>query len=331
MNDRLTLNDVLPPPDEAFTFIPEKDTAPWKDAYERGSDAIRKGRAAVLILNGGMATRFSGVVKGVDVDVMGRSFLDWKLRQVRSVGPATAVYIMNSLFTSERTLRHLDELEDTGKDIYCFNQSVYPRETPDGKQFLDDDGKPSMAGRGHGDMLESFSVSGMLRQFMQSGCETLLVSNVDNLGAMLDPVLLGLHLRGGRPATIEVARRKPSHKGGIIASVKGNVQVFEGFRWPEGLDLDGYRYFNTNTFYLDRSVIASPPELNLHSVVKEVRGRKVLQKEKILGEITEFLDAQFLVVPDAGADSRFVPVKTPQKLESSLEVIRLVLGRWSLL
>jgi UTP--glucose-1-phosphate uridylyltransferase len=310
--------------------MPGKGTVRWREAFERGSEACREGSIAVLILNGGMATRFSGVVKGIEVRVLGRSFLSWKLEQVRSLAPSVPVFLMNSPFTNDVTLEHLGRLGGLGEGVHTFVQSVYPRKTVDGEPFLDEEGKPSMAGRGHGDMLECFRESGMLDRFQELGCRSLMVSNVDNLGAMLDPVALGMHLGGGRGVTIEVTRRKPSHKGGIIASVRGIVQVFEGLRWPEGLDLEPYLYFNTNTFYLGEGVLASPPRLPLHRVIKEVQGRKVVQMEKILGEISQLLPSQFLVVSDEGEESRFIPIKTPDELESSLGSIRLVLGKWNL-
>jgi len=330
LNETLTLEDISRPPQGAFSFPPAENTQDREEAAAEGREAIAEGSVGVLVLNGGMATRFAGVVKGVDVHVLGKSFLYWKLAQARAQGPAVPVFVMNSPFTDEVTRRHLDETGLSGPSVRLFVQSVYPRERPDGTPFVDPEGKPSMAGRGHGDMLESFQKSGMLDEFERMGCRTLMVSNVDNLGAMLDPVMVGMHLARKKPVTVEVARRKPSHKGGIIASVRGRVQVFEGFRWPDGFDLEGYDFFNTNTFYLDRQVLVSPPALALHTVVKEVGGQSVIQREKILGEVTEFLDAGFLVVPDEGEGSRFIPVKTPQELEASLEVIRRVLGKWGL-
>jgi len=330
LNQPLTLKDIAPPLREAFSYPPAAGTGEWEIAAAAGREAIAMGSVGVLILNGGMATRFSGVVKGVDVEVLGKSFLYWKLKQARAQGPAVPVFIMNSPFTDEVTRRHIDETGLGDPSVRLFVQSVYPRERSDGSPFVDLEGKPSMAGRGHGDMLESFVKAGMLTGFERLRCRTLMVSNVDNLGAMLDPVMVGMHLVRKKPVTVEVARRKPSHKGGIIASVRGRVQVFEGFRWPDGFDLDGYDFFNTNTFYLDKQVLVSPPDLALHAVVKEVGGQRVIQREKILGEVTEFLDAAFLVVPDEGDGSRFIPVKTPQELEASLGVIQGVLGKWGL-
>src|SRR3712207_8661149 len=54
------------------------------EAYDAGVAAIRRGEVAMAVLNGGMATRFGGVVKGIVEAVDGRSFLEWKLREARS-------------------------------------------------------------------------------------------------------------------------------------------------------------------------------------------------------------------------------------------------------
>jgi UTP--glucose-1-phosphate uridylyltransferase len=51
-----------------------------------GSDAIARGRVAVAVLNGGMATRFGGDVKGIIPAVGGRTFLELKLGQARRLG-----------------------------------------------------------------------------------------------------------------------------------------------------------------------------------------------------------------------------------------------------
>ena len=48
-----------------------------------GRDAIARGRVAVAVLNGGMATRFGGDVKGIIEAVGGRTFLEVKLAQAR--------------------------------------------------------------------------------------------------------------------------------------------------------------------------------------------------------------------------------------------------------
>ncbi len=84
------LSSLRDPPLRDFrTFAPGVSAGERNLAHlaERGRNALRNGRAAVLILNGGMATRFGGVAKGVvpvteDGD---EAFLWVKLAQLRRV------------------------------------------------------------------------------------------------------------------------------------------------------------------------------------------------------------------------------------------------------
>ena len=58
-----------------------------------------------------------------------------------------------------------------------------------------------------------------------------MVSNVDNLGARVDPVVVGMHLHGRQPLTCEVAR-KEGDMGGAPVRVDGKLQLVEGPRFP---------------------------------------------------------------------------------------------------
>ena len=61
-------------PDEIVT-LPERGNPVYAEAYTAGMAALRAGQVAVAVINGGMATRFGGVVKGTVEAVDGRSFL----------------------------------------------------------------------------------------------------------------------------------------------------------------------------------------------------------------------------------------------------------------
>ena len=65
--------------DEDLTPLPEPGSTGWDEARSAGLEALRRGEVAQVILNGGMATRFGGVVKGVVQVLDGRSFLELKL------------------------------------------------------------------------------------------------------------------------------------------------------------------------------------------------------------------------------------------------------------
>jgi len=92
--------------------------------------------------------------------------------------------------------------------------------------------------------------------------------------------------------------------------------VLEDFRLPEVFDGDSVPYFNTNTFLCDAAVREHlEPAWSWFRVEKTVDGRPAIQFERLVGELTSWLDSRFLLVPREGAASRFLPVKEPGELE----------------
>jgi UTP--glucose-1-phosphate uridylyltransferase len=82
-----------------------------------GEDALRRGKVAILVLNGGMATRFGGGAKGIVPVVPGHprvSFLAIKLAEVRqqaeALGAAIPAVIMHSFATQGPSQNHLAEI-----------------------------------------------------------------------------------------------------------------------------------------------------------------------------------------------------------------------------
>ncbi len=75
---------------------------------ELGRSAVERGEVAVAVLNGGMATRFGGVVKGVVEAIGERSFLELKFQQARAQG-SVPFLVMNGFATHRPTLRFLAE------------------------------------------------------------------------------------------------------------------------------------------------------------------------------------------------------------------------------
>src|SRR5687767_14906168 len=70
---------VTVPAEGDVSPLPALGTAARAALEERGLQAISAGEVGVVILAGGMATRFGGVVKAAAEVVDGRSFLDVKL------------------------------------------------------------------------------------------------------------------------------------------------------------------------------------------------------------------------------------------------------------
>ena len=302
--------------------LPSEALVPLDRALvHKGQEAIDRGEVAAAVLNGGMATRFGGVVKGIVEAVEGRSFLEWKLLDAERAG--VPMVVMNSFATDEATCEFVAGLEVTQPRF--FTQSVSLRLNPDGTLFLDEDGTAAPYAPGHGDFVHSVRREGVVDELRARGVRLLLLSNVDNLAARVDPAVVGAHLAGGRPVTLEVTEKAPGDKGGAPALVDGRPMAIEGFRFPPDFDQDRIPVFATNCFVFDLDVLDRDYDLTWLYVEKDVSGRPAVQLEQLVNEVTRLQPTTFLQVPRTGPQGRFFPIKTPADLEASREPLRELL------
>ena len=136
---------------------------------------------------------------------------------------------------------------------------------------------------------------------MDDGVRVVWIANLDNLGAAIDPLVLGKHLDGGAPLTVEVVEKVPGDRGGSPFRVDGRPVILESFRVPEDVDEDSVGVFNTNTFLVDAAELRDLDMLwTWFRVEKSVDGRPAIQFERLIGELTSALRS---IVP-AGAARR---------------------------
>ncbi len=294
----------------------------------RGERALAAREVAVLVLNGGMATRFGGVVKGVVSVVPGRpelSFLAVKLAGLRAAD--VPVVLMHSFATAAATAEHLAEIGWCGvspANRLQFSQSMLPRVLPDGTPLST---LPDAAGlgdaqlyaaAGHGDGVRRIRESGVAEHLAARGVAHVLVSNVDNLGATLDTFVLGLHLEAverGHAMSVEAVLREPGDAGGCVAQVDGRTVVVEGFRLPARCDLADYPHFNTNTLWISIRALREVHPLQWFAIRRAIPWpgggtREVIQFEQLIGQLSEFVSTACLLVDRA----RFLPIKTRDDL-----------------
>ena len=320
-------------------MVPETDIDPVEtlvdiEAQSReelaktGEDIIHK--TVIIKLNGGLGTSM-GMQKAkcllrVKDDY---SFLDIIVRQARHLNPPVPVIFMNSFSTQADTLKALTaypELENENIPL-DFLQHKIPKvdagslRPVEYKKSLDLDWCPP----GHGDIYPALLTSGMLDRLLGQECEYAFISNSDNLGAVMDPCLLGYFANTGSPFMMEVAdRTEADKKGGHLARLKsGRYVLREIAQTPEAdmnafQDIHRHKYFNTNNIWIHlpslkalmkkkNGVMGLPLICNRKTLdPRDPESAPVVQLETAMGAaITVFDAAEAIRVPRR----RFTPVK----------------------
>jgi UTP--glucose-1-phosphate uridylyltransferase len=316
---------VLPPRPEDIDDLPARDSEDGARLERLGLDALGHGEVAMVVLAGGMATRMGGVVKGLVEAVPGTTFLAARLAEQaywqERTGAHLPMWLMTSHATDEAIRSALGDRID-GRTVATFMQGTSLRVTPQGRLFLEQDGTPSVHATGHGDLPDALRASGLLDPFIDGGGRYLWLMNLDNLGATVDPLVLGWHIDQAAPLTVEVVDKAEGDRGGIPVRLDGRPVVLESFRLPDGFDEHAVRVFNTNTFLADAMALRDlSMRWSWFRVEKTVNGRPAIQFERLVGELTSGLHSRFLRVPRDGSESRFLPAKDWPELEANRDRI----------
>jgi len=326
--DNRVKGKLAPPEPTDIVDMPAAGSADAERLRKIGVDSLSRGENGLVVLAGGMATRMGGVVKALVEALPGHTFLDLRLAEQEALeklaGRPVPLFLMTSAATDAALRRALGARRD-GRNLATFAQRLSLRLNPDGTLFKDDQGQPSEYAPGHGDFVDALTESGLLESFIDRGGKTLTVANLDNLGATLDPVLIGLHLDQGRKLTCEIVDKLAADRGGIPCRLDGRVVVLEEFRIPESFDPAQVRTFSTNTFHMDASSLRSlKMPWSYFQVNKKVGGHPVIQFERLINELTSHFDTTYVRVPREGAASRFLPVKDNEELANRKRELELV-------
>ena len=322
------------------TLDPAEAVPALTDIPPAAPDPALLDKLCVIKLNGGLGTGM-GLEKAKSLIPVkdGLTFLDFIARQILwlrrthgTVGPR--FLLMDSFSTSADTLGYLARYPDLSPDgLLDFLQNKVPKLRADTLEPVAWPENPDLewCPPGHGDLYPSLLGSGWLQRLADAGLEYLFVSNSDNLGATVDPALLGYFAASGLSFLMEVAERTSSdRKGGHLARRRsdGRLVLREVAQCPADdleafQDIARHRYFNTNSLWLRVSdLLAALAEnggalpLPLIKNTKTVDPRKassppVLQLESAMGAAIEcFAASGAILVPR----TRFAPVKATSDL-----------------
>lgn len=301
------------------------------------------GSLVVVRLNGGLGTTM-GLEKAKSLlRVKGEhSFNDIIALQLRELGKSLGVSIplihMTSFSTDDDVQAVMRRYPDLSPEHLpaTFQQHRHPKiyadtMTPANESLEDFNWNPP----GHGDIYASLIATGLADKLLAMGKRYLFVANADNLGATVEPAILGYLAQTGAPFLMETAERtKADAKGGHLARRRSNGRLLlressqapttsSGEIVPEFQDVARYRQFNTNNIWLDLEAVARvarahdgtvplPLISNRKTVNPRDKGsRKVIQVETAMGAAIEVFEGSLaLQVPR----SRFAPVKSNNDL-----------------
>jgi UTP--glucose-1-phosphate uridylyltransferase len=329
-------------------MIPESAICPARDVLSLESlpktddtDHSLLARTVVIKLNGGLGTGMGlQGPKSLLTVAGGLTFLDLIVRQTlelrrRSENPVRLL-LMNSFSTSDDTLSYLAKYRSEGLADPSEIELMQNRVPKIDARTLAPvswpaDSELEWCPPGHGDLYPALVSSGWLDRLLSEGIRYAFVSNSDNLGAVLDPMILAHFAASDAPFLMEVTRRTPSDsKGGHLAVRKsdGRLLLREVAQCPEEdlgsfQDIGLHRYFNTNNLWIRLDLMKSALEKNDGSLpLPMIRNKKtvdprdkgstpVIQLETAMGAAIEcFEGAAAIEVPR----SRFAPVKTTADL-----------------
>ena len=298
-------------------------------------------QTVVIKLNGGLGTGM-GLEKAKSLLTVreGLTFLDLIARQIIHLraeaggGNVPRFLVMNSFSTSEDTLAFLQKYPALGgaADLELMQNKV-PKLLVDGLTPLSWPADPDMewCPPGHGDIYASLAGSGWLDRLLAEGIIYAFVSNSDNLGATLDPRLLGWFAESGAPFVMEVtARTEADKKGGHLAqrTSDGRLILRESAQCPKAdeaafQDIARHRFFNTNNLWirldhLKETLIQHGGLIPLPMIRNSKTADPRDQNSPAVQQLETAMGAAIESFPGAAAievsRARFAPVKTTSDL-----------------
>jgi UDP-N-acetylglucosamine pyrophosphorylase len=292
------------------------------------------------------------------------SAINKKLHQTANFGYTGGVFLSEGrsigqrYVPMERDLRFLyeempqetlDENKQKVRDAVRRTMIGWAKSKGEGSDYVDNIAAQRFSPLGHWYEVSNLLRNGTLARLLQQQpqVETIMLHNIDTLGADVDPAALAYHLQSGNVLTFEVIARRIEDRGGGLARVNGRLRLLEGLAQPREEDELALSYYNSNTtwiqidpllklFGLTRENLQKGDEAQLAKAVRSVAHRiptyvtikdvkyrwghgqediyPVAQIEKLWTDMTALTDIKcgYLVVPR----TRGQQMKDPAQLDS---------------
>ena len=172
----------------------------------------------------------------------------------RAVGLRLVPMVRDLRFAWEETAhQQLDQQKQKMRDSVHAALMNWAQSAGEGADYTDNLPAQCLHPVGHWFEIPNLLRNGVLRDLLarRPALSTLMLHNIDTLGADLDPRILGLHLDRGACLSFEVIGRRIEDRGGGLARVDGRTRLLEGLAMPREQDEFALSFYNSMTTWID--------------------------------------------------------------------------------
>lgn len=172
----------------------------------------------------------------------------------RSIGLRLVPTVRDLHFAWEETAQQrLDEQKQKMRDSVRAALTNWARTTGEGADYTDNLPEQCLHPVGHWFEIPNLLKNGVLARLLAAHPQlrTLVVHNIDTLGATPDPAMVGWFQSAGTTLGWEVITRRIDDHGGGLARVDDRIRLVEGLALPREEDEFALTYYNTNTCWID--------------------------------------------------------------------------------
>lgn len=212
-----------------------------------GNDALRKGKAAALLLAGGQGTRLGAdgpkgafnIGETKELSIFACQMNNLKA-EIAESGVFPYLLVMTSDKNDVETRAFWEKNEYFGyprEKVRFFVQETAPCCSFDGKILLEEKYLPATSPNGNGGWFSSLKKCGLYDELKSSGVEWINVYAVDNvLQRPLDPVFLGATIESGVNCGAKAVRKcDENEKVGVLCKKDGKAAVIEYYEMTKEL------------------------------------------------------------------------------------------------
>jgi hypothetical protein len=153
----------------------------------------------------------------------------------------------------ETAQQRLDEQKQKMRDSVRAALTAWARTTGEGADYTDNLPEQCLHPVGHWFEIPNLIKNGVLARLLaqRPQLRTLMVHNIDTLGATPHPAMVGWFQSTGSALGWEVITRRVDDHGGGLARVDDRVRLVEGLALPHEEDEFALTYYNSNTCWID--------------------------------------------------------------------------------